>query len=135
MSTDNPPRPPALDADLVREFVAVGHGNLDRVKELLAQEPALLNAAHDWGGGDWETALGGAAHMGNHEIALFLIAQGARMDLFAAAMLGELSIVRAILAAYPDLRRADGPHGIPLINHARAGKAHEVVAYLESLGE
>ena len=54
-------RPPALDGDKVREFVIAGHGNLDRVKEMLAEEPGLINAAWDWGGGDFETALGGAA--------------------------------------------------------------------------
>ena len=31
---------PALDAELVQEFVVNAHGNLERVKELLEQEPA-----------------------------------------------------------------------------------------------
>ncbi len=30
----------------------------------VAAQPALLNAAWDWGGGDFETALAGAAHRG-----------------------------------------------------------------------
>ncbi len=30
---------PALDAKLVEEFVGNAHGNLERVKELLEQEP------------------------------------------------------------------------------------------------
>lgn len=48
------------------------------VQELLAQEPALINNAWDWGGGDWETGLGAAAHMGRHDIANYLLKNGAR---------------------------------------------------------
>src|SRR5262249_54058606 len=46
----------ALDPEKVKAFVANAHGDLDAVRELLAEEPALVNAAWDWGGGDWETA-------------------------------------------------------------------------------
>jgi hypothetical protein len=127
---DNPP----LNSELVQEFVAKAHGDFDAVKELLEGEPALLNAAWDWGAGDWETGLGGAAHMGRRDIALFLLERGARMDIFAAAMLGETGIVRTMLAAQPALRDAPGPHGIPLMAHAQAGgdEAREVVELLES---
>jgi hypothetical protein len=118
----------------VQEFAGKAHGDLERVKQLLAQEPALLNAAWDWGGGDWETALGAAAHMGRRDIATYLLAQGARIDLFAAAMLGKLAIVKAILEDNPDALHARGLHGIPLLAHAEAGEAAEVVAYLEGLG-
>jgi len=123
----------ALAPELVMEFVGKAHGDLNRVQELLAQEPALLNAAWDWGGGDWETGLGAAAHMGRKDIAQFLLSKGARIDLFAATMLGYLDLVKAILGANPEARNHPGPHGIPLLVHARAGEAAEVVAYLESL--
>jgi hypothetical protein len=86
-------------------------------------EPALVNAAWDWGAGDWETALGAAAHMGRRDIALYLLERGARMDVFAAAMLGHLDIVRATIAALPQARTWKGPHGIPLLMHAEAGGA------------
>ena len=56
--------------------------------------------------------------MHNREIALFLLDRGARMDIFAAAMLGHVDVVRALLAARPELRDATGPHGIPLTAHA-----------------
>jgi hypothetical protein len=126
--------PPALDAALVESFVSRAHGDFDGVQALLAEEPALVNAAWDWGGGDWETGLGAAAHMGRRDIALLLLEHGARIDLFAAAMLGETEIVRAALAAYPAAREAPGPHGIPLIEHARAGgdEAREVLELLET---
>lgn len=125
----------SIESELVREFVAVSHGDLSRVKELLAQEPALINACWDWGGGDWETALGAAAHTGQKEIALLLLASGARIDVFAAAMLGKLEIVKAILADNPTVADSKGPHGIPLIVHALAGgqENEEMVEFLQSL--
>jgi len=126
--------PARLDPEKVQPFVANAHGDLDVVRALLDEEPALVNAAWDWGGGDWETGLGAAAHMGRRDIALFLLERGARLDLFAAAMLGEAEIVRAILAAYPSARDALGPHGIPLVEHARAGgeDARQVLELLET---
>jgi hypothetical protein len=118
----------------VQAFVANAHGDLDEVRTALEEEPALVNAAWDWGGGDWETGLGAAAHMGRRDIALFLLERGARLDVFAAAMLGEVEIVRAVLSAYPEMRDARGPHGIPLVEHARAGgeEAREVLGLLEA---
>jgi hypothetical protein len=110
-----------LDATLVQEFVGNAHGNMARVRELLEQEPALVNACWDWGEGDWETGLGAASHMGNRPIAEFLLSKGARMDIFAAAMLGRVEIVQAMLDAFPSMAAAPGPHGIPLIAHAKAG--------------
>jgi hypothetical protein len=126
--------PASLAPELVQEFVAKAHGDLDAVQKLLASEPALVNAAWDWGGGDWETGLGAAAHMGRRDIALILVEHGARLDIFAAAMLGETEVVRAMLTAWPELRDARGPHGIPLLEHARAGgePARAVVDFLEA---
>lgn len=124
----------AIAPSVVKDFVAQAHGNLDRVKDLLAEYPTLVNACHDWGGGDWETGLGAAAHMGRRDIAQVLLASGARMDIFAAAMLGHLTIVKAMLDEYPAKLHDLGPHGIPLEAHARAGgeQARDVVEYLHS---
>jgi len=126
---------PALETTLVFEFVAKAHGDLERVRELLAQEPALVNATWDWGGGDFESALGAAAHMGRKDIANFLLEKGARLDIFAAAMLGNLEIVKAALQAFPAALKIPGPHGIPLIAHAQAvgEDARAVLEYLQSL--
>jgi hypothetical protein len=127
----------ALTSELVAEFVRVAHSDLDRTKELLEQEPALVNATWDWGGGDFETALGAAAHMGRRDIAEFLLKKGARLDIFAAAMLGRLEIVKAALTAYPEALDTPGPHGIPLLAHAQAGgaEAKAVLEFLESLSK
>jgi hypothetical protein len=125
---------PPLADELVREFVGAAHGNLEKTRELLERQPALVNATWDWGGGDWETGLGGAAHMGNREIAEFLLSRGARMDIFCAAMLGRIAIVRAFLADDPKIVDLKGPHGIPLIRHAMAGKQEAVVELLKANG-
>jgi len=131
-----PQRPAPLAPSLVETFVRKAHADLQATRTLLAETPGLLNATWDWGGGDFETGLGGAGHMGHREIAEFLISQGARMDVFVAAMLGRLDIVQAMLAAYPGLLHAKGPHGITLMAHARKGgaPAEPVVAFLESQG-
>ncbi|MGI8924405.1 MAG: ankyrin repeat domain-containing protein [Fimbriimonadales bacterium] len=129
-------KPPALPADLVKEFVIAAHGAFDKTKTLLAKTPALLNATWDWGGGDFESAIGGAGHMGRRDIALFLIENGARTDIFVAAMLGELDVVKAYLAKHPNMAKSGGPHGIPLIAHAEAGgaEAKAVLDHLKTLG-
>jgi hypothetical protein len=131
--TSIPDRGPRLDLDLVREFVIAGHHDLNRVRELIDQHPTLINAAWDWGGGDWETALGGASHMGNVPIAEFLLSRGARMDVFCAAATGKIEIVRAFLADDPKVIDLKGPHGIPLLRHAQAGKQEKVVEMLKAL--
>jgi hypothetical protein len=116
----------------VNAMVANAHGDLEYVRTALAEDPTLANATWDWGDGDWETALGAAGHMGRRDIAELLLAHGARLDVFVAAMLGELEIVRSMLAAHPALRTAKGPHGIPLLAHAEAGgeQARAVVELL-----
>ncbi len=124
---------PALESKLVQEFVGVAHTDLERTKELLAQEPGLINATWDWGGGDFESAIGAAAHMGNKPIANFLLEHGARLDLYTAAMLGKLEIVKTVLETFPNAINTPGAHGISLIAHARAGgdESRDVVGYLE----
>jgi len=83
----------------------------------------LINGAIDWGNGDFETALGGASHMGRRDIAEYLLEHNARMDIFAATMLGRLEIVEAAVAAFPNIVSVPGPHGIPLVAHAEKGGA------------
>ena len=131
------PKKAAISPELVHQFVNDAHGDFDSVKELISQEPALVNSSWDWGGGDWETGLGAAAHMGRREIAEFLLENGARIDLFAAAMLGKLEIVQAVVADDPSVIDLPGPHGIKLLVHARKGgkEAAEVVKFLQSAGK
>jgi hypothetical protein len=134
-ATATKPKPAPLKPELVKEFVVAAHVDLEKTKSLLGETPSLLNATWDWGGGDFEMAIGGAGHMGRRDIALFLISQGGRFDLFVATMLGRLDVVKPMLTAFPHLADSKGPHGIPLMVHAQKGgqEAAEVAAFLESL--
>ena len=87
-------RPPRQELETVQTFVRLAHGdqNLERVSEMIAREPKLVYAAWDWGGGDWETGLGGASHIGSRKMARLLLEKGARIDAYCAAMLGEMDI-------------------------------------------
>lgn len=125
---------PQLSAEMVSEFVGVAHGNLERVKELVDQEPALVNATWDWGEGDWESGLGSAAHTASKEIAQFLLERGARMDVFCAAMLGKMEIVKAFVEDDPSVVNLRGPHGIPLLQHAVIAEQKEIEAFLKEKG-
>jgi hypothetical protein len=133
---DPPTSFPTQDPDLVREMVTVAHGNVARVKELVGRHQTLAKAAYDWGFGDWESALGAASHVGNREIAEFLLANGARPSIFSAAMLGQLDTVKAFVTTAPGVQRIKGPHSITLLRHAMAGgaAAKPVVEYLTSVG-
>jgi hypothetical protein len=126
---------PQLNRLLVQDFVIYAHSDLGMVQKLLAKEPALLNATIDWGAGDWETGLGGASHMGRRDIAGCLLEQGARIDIFCAAMMGLLDAVKAFLTLQPRLIDGKGPHGFTLHFHAQVGgkDAEPVLAYLQSI--
>jgi hypothetical protein len=132
---DFPEHHPQFDRARVKRFVIAGHGNLPAVKAMLAEEPNLINGAIDWGNGDFETALGGASHMGRPDIAEYLLEHNARMDIFAATMLGQIDIVKPAVAAFPNIVHVPGPHGIPLIVHAEKGgpAAKAVLEFLQPL--
>ncbi|WP_452224606.1 hypothetical protein [Lacinutrix chionoecetis] len=125
-----------LDKSLVEKFVGAGHSKIEIIKELLAEYPTLLNAAHDWQEGDFETALGAASHVGYKELAQYLIDKGAQTNLFTAALFGRLDIIKPMLKFFPNSLNVKGPHGYTLLHHAQRGgeEAKEVVDYLKFLG-
>jgi hypothetical protein len=125
-----PPKPPALPADKVREAVGQAHRSLDAVRALIEENPLLANACWDWGGGDFETPLQAAAHTGQREIAEFLLARQARVDVYAAAMLGQLEFVKAALGPNVVMGAAvPGPHGFTLLHCAKQGGAKAKAVY------
>jgi hypothetical protein len=136
LAQNNPPKGDPLPLERVKEFVGAGHNNLDAVKQMLADHPTLLYAMYDWGGGDFETALEGAGHVGNKEIAHYLIGLGARTNLFVLTMLGKTNIVKPFLEEYPEFLHAKGPHGFTLLHHAQRGgaEAGELLDFLTSKG-
>jgi hypothetical protein len=128
--------PEPYKTEVVKEFVIAGHGKLDRVKELLEQYPNLLFCRYDWGNGDFEEAIEGAGHVGNKEIAKYLIEKGARPNLFVLTMLGETAVVKSAIEKYPSLLTAKGPHGLSLLHHATKGgeASKELLDYFKSKG-
>ena len=125
-----------LDKALVQEFVRVSHSKMDIVKELLKEHPTLLNSAHDWKGGDFETGLGAASHVGNKELAKYFLEEGAQANIFTAALFGRMEILKPMLNFSPKTLHAKGPHGYTLLHHAERGgdEALEVKKYLKFLG-
>jgi uncharacterized protein len=102
----------------IREFVIAGHGNYEKVRQMLAENPKLLNASYRWNENDTETAIQAAAQVGNVNIAEFLLKQGAPLEICTAAMLGMRDYVERRLNADPQDVNATGAHGIPLLPHA-----------------
>lgn len=130
------PRPAALSAAMVEETVGKSHSSLADVRRLVAETPLLANACWDWGGGDFETALEAAAHTGQREIAEFLLSRGARPSLYAAAMLGQLDLVKAFHVIDPQAHAIVGPHGFTVVHCAQRGgaAAKSVVEWLLANG-
>ena len=131
-----PPKPAALDPATANATVVHAHRSLEDVMKLVEATPLLANACWDWGGGDFETPLQAAAHTGGREIALYLLSKGARLDIFAAAMLGQLDLVKAAHAVDPHAHEIPGPHGFTLLHCAKSGgeQAQDVVDWLLASG-
>ena len=135
-STQARPKRPSLPLEKVQTIVGQAHRSLAQVKDLVDVHPMLANASWDWGGGDFETPLQAAAHTGQREIAEYLLRKNARPDLFAAAMLGDLDVVRAAFVKNPRTHEIPGPHGFTLLHCAKQGgePAKEVFDWLIGRG-
>ncbi|MGE0590048.1 MAG: hypothetical protein AB7O48_15830 [Cyclobacteriaceae bacterium] len=139
---------PSLPYEQLNQVVGASHGNFDRVKELVSKRPELARASWDWRFGDFESALGAASHVGRRDIAMYLMNNGARPNIFTYAMMGAYDAVRSMIEFSPGIQRNLGPHGISLLRHAKAGLRMEdtmskenianlkkLITYLESLGD
>jgi ankyrin repeat protein len=120
-----------LDQAQVAQFVGAAHGDLDTVKRMLKENPALLNAV--WQEFD-ETAIQAATQTGARDIAEFLIGQGAPVDICTAAMLGDETRVDALLQADPALAHAKGSHGLPVLYFAALSGYDAIAENLVSYG-
>jgi len=96
---------------VIDEFVAAGHGNLAKIQALADQHPLLVHARARWD----ETALEAAAHVGNRPVAEWLLAHGATLDVYTAAVLGMRDRVAEFVQTDPACARASGVHGIPAL--------------------
>jgi ankyrin repeat protein len=116
--------------EIVDEFVRRAHGDLSGVREMLREDAELLNSRS----GLDESPLGAAAHVGNKEIAEYLLSQGALLEICAAAMLGMNEVVQEALEADPAVANARGAHGIPILFHAAIGGNYELARLLVERG-
>ncbi len=122
---------PQLSAEEIQEFVLAAHGNEPKVREMHAKNPFLLNAVWEVTN---ETALQAASHTGRRGIALYLLSQGAPIDICAAAMLGNAEEVARFLEQDPSLANARGAHGITVMYHAALSGNTQVTEMLLSHG-
>jgi uncharacterized protein len=124
-------RPDELSQDLVGEFVQAAHYSLAKVQALYQKYPALLNAR-------WEKyhelAIEAAGHMGQREIAEYLLIHGAPLQVFVAASLGNTQAVARFLNAEPALANACGVHGISLCYHAALSGNLDVLELIDQAG-
>jgi ankyrin repeat protein len=124
----------AFSPDQVRDFVIAAHGNLPRVREMLAEHPGLLNLKHQWAEGDSETAIQAAAQVGSASVVEYLLDRGAPLEICTAAMLGRRQVVERMLEENPGLIEARGAHGIPLMPHAALSNNLELAQMLFGRG-
>ena len=125
---------PLIEKDEIDEFVGVAHNSLEKTQKMLKANPLILNGASQLAKGDFETALGGASHMGRKDIADLLISHGARMDIFTFAFLGYSELVKQLVKRQPQLLNSYGPHGFTLLHHAKVGKQTALANWIESQG-
>jgi ankyrin repeat protein len=118
------------DPELVQSVVLSAHGNFAKVRELIERDPSLLNVNAPW----TETPIQAASHMGNRQIAEWLIHRGAPVDVFTAVMLGRREEVERFLADDPALVHALGVHDMPILLFAAVGNQPEIATLLVERG-
>ncbi len=123
-----------FSAEEITEFVFAAHKDLEETQKIVEKKPLLLNCTNQFKKGDFETALGGASHMGRRDIADMLVAKGARLDLFNYTFLGYSDFVKKFITDYPHFLRAPGPHGFTLLHHAKVGGHTDMETWLMEKG-
>jgi ankyrin repeat protein len=121
----------AADDKLVGELVLAAHGDLSKVRALIGERPDLVDAR--WARFN-ETPLEAASHTGQRAIAELLLVRGARMTVFAAAMLGRDDEFGAFLADDPLIGGTPGVHGISLLYHVALSGRTDLAELLAAQG-
>jgi ankyrin repeat protein len=119
-----------LEQSVVDECVGNAHGNLDRVRELVEEHPALAGARASWG----ESTVEAATQMGRRDIIEYLVSHGAPVDFFTACVLGRRDQVEAELTSDPSLARARGVHDLSALYFPAISGNLDLVELLVSRG-
>jgi uncharacterized protein len=106
-------------------FDAITAGDLDRVRELIAEDAALAGARD----ADGLSAVTQARYHGEDDIVDALLAAGPELDVFEAAAVGRLERVRELLEDDPALATALSPDGFTPL-HLAAFFGHPEIARL-----
>jgi ankyrin repeat protein len=101
----------------INAFVGAGHGNRPKVEEMVAANPTLVSLPSTLN----ELAVEGAAHVGNHELAKYLLEKGAPLSLCTAAMLGRADRVAFLLNEDAKRIHERGAHDFPLVWYPAIG--------------
>jgi hypothetical protein len=126
--------PSLFKAEEIDEFVGAAHSSLEETKKIIEAKPFILNCASQIAKGDFETAIGGASHMGRKDIVDLLLSYGARMDIFTFTLLGYTDFVMDMIKKHPKLLKSYGPHGFTLLHHAKVGKQTDLANWLNDQG-
>lgn len=118
------------DQALIDECVSSAHGNFQRVREIIDAHAELVDKPAQWG----ETPLQAASQMGRRDMAEYLLAKGAKLDFFAACMLGRFDDVVGFLEADPGLALGSGVHGLPSLYFAAVGGQPRIAELLLGRG-
>ena len=96
---------------VVNEFARIAHSDLDKVKSMYKDYPALLNTRASWD----ESGIEAGAHMGRLDITNFLADAGFAVSTCTAALLGREDMVRAAVAADRRVVQERGAHDLPIL--------------------
>ncbi|PTA68385.1 ankyrin repeat domain-containing protein [Deinococcus arcticus] len=109
-------------------FLAIKTQDAELLRRLLRADPALLTVPSPMG----VSPVLFATYYGRHDMARVLIEEGAPLNLFEAAAVGEEEVVRAALDADPSQVQAVSPDGFSPLGLAaffgRAGVAEELLS-------
>jgi hypothetical protein len=97
--------------DASKNPTALAVWSVKKVKEMLEQHPALLDANATWN----ERGIEASSHMALVKGIKFFLNKGVALDVFAASVLGMKDRVVEFMENDPSLVHAKGAHGIPIL--------------------
>jgi ankyrin repeat protein len=95
-------------------FEAIAEGDLDRARNLVAEDAALAGARD----ADWLSAVTQARYRGHDDIVDALLDAEPELDVFEAAAVGRIERVRELLESDPALVSALSPDGFTPLHEA-----------------
>lgn len=121
-------RPDLTDVpqDLQNAVTGCSHGQLDRLRTLVAEDPRLVYALST----DDELAIEACAHTGNQDIIRFHLDHGAPLSLPTAVSLGDAEAIRFLLDRDPRLIHERGAHDFPVMWYVALGTGRAEIAEL-----